>query len=70
MYNYAFRNGISLTFYALQPRILAQHSVRMKPTTITNQTEPWILTRNVTLMIKALSQTWTWRTMPRFYPYC
>ncbi len=22
------------------------------------------------LQIKALSQTWTWRKTPRFYPYC
>ena len=64
-----FEKCISLTCYALQPPILPQHSVQMKPTTIMNQTDQWIWTRSVTMLIKALSLTWTWRKTLRSSHY-
>jgi hypothetical protein len=54
----------------MPPPNLARHSVWIKPTTNTNLTDQWILTRSVTMLIKALSQTWTRRKTPRLYPYC
>ncbi len=35
-----------------------------------SEPDQWILTRNVTMIIKALLWTWTWRKMQRFYPFC
>jgi hypothetical protein len=46
-----YKRCISHTFLCpelgLKPPIFAQHSVQMKPTTIANLTDQWILTRNV-----------------------
>jgi hypothetical protein len=39
----------------MQPPILARHSVWMKQTAIANLIDQWILMRNVTMLIKALS---------------
>ncbi len=34
-----------------------------------NLTDQWILTKNATMLIKALSLTWTWRKTKRFYHF-
>ena len=51
-------------------RIVPRHSVLMQAMPIMIQTDQWILTRSVTLLIKALSQTWIWRKMPRCSRFC
>ncbi len=60
----------SLTCHALQPPIVPRHSVLMQEMTIMILTDQWILTRSVTLLIKALSQIWIWRKMPRCSRFC
>ena len=53
-----------LTFPAFQPPILLRNSVLMHPMTIMILTDQWISTRSVTLLIKALLQTWIWWKTP------
>ena len=59
-----------LTCHSLQPPIVPRHSVLKQAMLIMIQTDQWILTRSVTLLIKALSQIWIWRKMPRCSHFC